>query len=311
MTDTAGTALDRILTRIGEVWPQHEKFARKSFDARTDATLAVSRTLADGLLKLVGDDAAALDALIADYRFLCEQIILPEEIHFRRHGTYRLSSFAEADAEFYAKPDYMARYMNGLLLSDLMWVNHTNSLAMFVDDYLPRLPDNAKHLEIGPGHGIFLFFASLSPKVAELTGWDVSPTSIDHTGHALRTLGVSAPVDLKVRNMFETAPDGVDEMFDSVAMSEVLEHLEDPHGALKAVHKVLKPGGLLYVNVPANSPAPDHIYLIENHAEACAMVENGGFEIVSDAAYPMVGATLEQAERKKLVVSCVVIGRKP
>lgn len=308
MTDDA--ALTLLLDRIRQRWPAHEKFVRKSFDSRPPAVMETSRRLADCILKLAGGDDAGLDALVDDYRFLCEQIILPEEIHFRRNGTYRLSSFAEAEAECYADPAFMARYMNGLLLSDLMWVNHVNSVTTFIDDYLPRLPANASHLEIGPGHGIFLYFAAVSGRVATVTGWDVSPTSIAHTRNALASLGVPTPPDLRVQNMFDAAPVSDADRFDSVTMSEVLEHLEDPLAALRAVHQVIRPGGLIFVNVPANSPAPDHIFLFENLEQARALVQESGFAIEQTAAFPMVGATLEQAERKKLVVSCVVVGRK-
>jgi SAM-dependent methyltransferase len=38
--------------------------------------------------------------------------------------------------------------------------------------------------------------------------------------------------------------------FDGVVLTEVLEHCQDPHGAIHEVHRVLKPGGLLLVTSP-------------------------------------------------------------
>lgn len=40
------------------------------------------------------------------------------------------------------------------------------------------------------------------------------------------------------------------ESFDKVLLSEVLEHIDDDIGALKAIHRLLKPGGLLAISVP-------------------------------------------------------------
>jgi SAM-dependent methyltransferase len=45
---------------------------------------------------------------------------------------------------------------------------------------------------------------------------------------------------------------------DAVTFINVLDHLADPLGALRAAHRVLKPGGLLYVRVPN---APVHVLI--------------------------------------------------
>ena len=94
-------------------------------------------------------------------------------------------------------------------------------------------------------------------------------------------------------------------------MSEILEHLEDPVAAMIAASRHLKPGGHLWVNVPANSPAPDHIFLVDGLDHAVALAEQAGLEVVEKAAFPMSGASLEKAVKRKLAVSCVVLARKP
>lgn len=303
------TALDQLIGHLHSRWPEHDKFVRKSLEGRTPDAMRVSNQLADCIIKLANDEPGGLDELCDDYRFLCEDIVIPEEIHFRRHGEYRLSKFEDAEAECYANPDFMARYMNGLLLSDVLWVNHANAFTYFVTDYLSRLAPGAKHLEIGPGHGMFLYFAAIDPNVATVTGWDVSPTSIEKTRHALELLGASPLPSLRLQNLF--AAEVEDEKFDSLTMSEILEHLEDPVAALKAAARSVKSGGLLFVNVPANSPAPDHIFLFQGLDHAKQIVEEGGFTVEAAEAFPMVGATLDKAERKKMAISCVVVGRKP
>ena len=308
--DTVGNPnLRNLIDRLVERWPEHAGYIDKSFEGRAPDVLAVSEQLSRIVLALGAHMNGGVDRMIDDYRFLCEAIVLPEELHFRRHGGYRLSSFADAERECYANGPFMDRYMNGLLVSDVMWSNHAHAFGDYVNDYLPRLPEGAAHLEIGPGHGVFLYFAARDPRIARVEGWDISPTSIANTRSAMATLGVERPVELKLANMFEAAA-GVEGGFDSIVMSEILEHLEDPVAALRAASRHLAPGGYLWVNVPANSPAPDHIFLVEGPDHARALVEEAGLDVVHQAAFPMSGSTLEKALKRKLSISCVVLGKK-
>ncbi|HEX4695896.1 class I SAM-dependent methyltransferase [Sphingomonas sp.] len=301
----------RSLTQaVVAYWPQHATFVENSFRDREPASLAVAERLSECILKLAQDAPGGLQALCDDYRFLCEDIVLPEEIHFRRNGAYRLSNFDDANAECYANEPFMSRYMNGLLLSDVLWANHANAFAAFVNDFLPRLPEGARHLEIGPGHGLFLYFAASDPRVASISGWDISPASIEKTRHALDLLDAPRQPDLTLRDLFDASADRGDR-FDSIVMSEILEHLEDPTAALRAAARHLEPGGLIFVNVPANSPAPDHIFLFHDVSHARQIMLDAGLDVLDSVAYPMSGATLDRAIRHKLSVSCVLTGRRP
>lgn len=306
-----GPSTRTIIDRIGQIWPEHAGYLRKSFNGRDAPVLDVSEQLSSAILSLASGDGARLDALIADYRFLCEEIILPEEFHFRRNGSYRLGSFAEANRECYSNGPFMDRYMNGLLLSVVLWSNHAHAFSHFVKGYLPQLHDGARHLEIGPGHGLLLYFAAATRRLGHIAAWDVSPTSIAKTRHALDLLGIEQPVDLIVQDVFEAPEPGPHERFDSIVMSEVLEHLETPVEALRSAARWLEPGGQLWINVPANSPAPDHIFLFESLDHAEQLVWDAGLEVVEARAFPMSGATLERAVKHKLSISCSVLARKP
>ena len=303
--------LAEITSDILSRWPEHETYIDKSLVNREPEVLQVSDELSRVVLRLAEDVPGGIGTLCDDYRFLCEDIVLPEELHFVRNGRYRLSSFEDANRECYANAPFMNRYMNGLLVSDIIWDNHAHAIGSFINDYLPRLKPGSDHLEIGPGHGIFLYFAAQSPNVASVTAWDVSETSIANTRHALSTLGVDRPVELVLQNLFEVGEADEGGRFDSIVMSEILEHLEDPVAALKAASKWLRPGGYLWINVPANSPAPDHIFLVNNVEHAAQLALDAGLEVVDSKAFPMSGTTLEKAIKRKQAVSCVVTTRKP
>jgi 2-polyprenyl-3-methyl-5-hydroxy-6-metoxy-1,4-benzoquinol methylase len=310
-TLSAYPQLSDLTARLLDRWPAHASYVAKSFEGRGADVLTVSEELAQVILTLGSSMEHGVSGLVDDYRYLCETLMLPEELYFRRHGRYRLSRFEDAERECYADPVLMGRYMNGVLLSGVFWDNHARAFASYHDNYLPRLPAGASHLEIGPGHGFLLLLAARQKNIARLTGWDVSPTSVAHTTTMLETLGVARPVSLTCMNLFEAASASADEGFDSIVMSEILEHLEDPVAALRAASRQLKPGGLLWVNVPANSPAPDHIYLIGGLEEAIELVRAADLEVVDSVAIPMTGATLEKAISRKLTVSCLIVARKP
>jgi 2-polyprenyl-3-methyl-5-hydroxy-6-metoxy-1,4-benzoquinol methylase len=303
--------LASLVTRLSEQWPEHVTYLAKSFAGRDSSNMEIAEELAIIIGKLSVGIEGGIEALCADYRFLCEDIVPPEELYFRRNGSYRLTRFEDANSECYANAKFMYRYMNGLLVSNVMWSNHTAAMTHFVRTYLPTLNDSSAHLEIGPGHGIFLYFAASMTSVKSVTAWDVSPTSIANTRHALATLGVNKPVSLVLQNLFNAGGADAGGNFDSIVMSEILEHMENPVEALRSAAVWLKSSGQIWVNVPANSPAPDHIYLFTSPEHVCNVVHSAGLEVVTSEAFAMQGVSLAKAAKNQLSVSCVVTARKP
>ena len=302
--------LARIARAVVGQWPEHERFLGQSLGGRDAALMASSERHAEAILRIVGTEEG-LQEHCRDYRFLCDRMI-EEEMHFRRSGQYRLSRFEDALAEVYSNAVFMRRYMNYLLLSHVLWDNHVRAMAHFEDRYLAGLPAGTDHLEIGPGHGLLLHLACRAPAVASVAAWDVSRTSVELAEHCLEAMGDGGRVDLRVQNLFDApaAATGA-RVFGSVTLSEVLEHLEDPVAALKAILPRMRPGALLWASVPINSPAPDHIYLLRSPEEAVELVRAGGFEPLEWEAYPMTGQTLERARRLERTISTVIVARRP
>jgi ubiquinone/menaquinone biosynthesis C-methylase UbiE len=299
------SALSTLVAEVLKAWPAHETYVKASFAPRPPSVLDVSERLAAIVLKMAQGAAGGLPGLCADYRFLCEELVLPEEIHFRRHADYRLKSGADAYREVYSNAGVMARYMNGLLVSYVLWDPHARVVDSYVRHYLPSLPRGARHLEIGPGHGLFLYLAACERGIGTVVGWDISATSITQTRAALRTMDAPANVALHLQDILDLQ-DNHAGRFDSVVMSELLEHLERPDQALAAAHRLLIPSGRLWINVPVNSPAPDHIYLLRSPEEACDLVATAGFTIIDRNFFPMTGKSLDQARRQQLSISCVI-----
>ncbi len=158
-----------LVERQLAVTPAHRAFIAKRFAKASPAELQFADELAGWVRRLTG---VGVDQFCADYDWIC-QLVLREELHFRRAGRYRLSTFQEALDEVYSNGPLMRQYMNGLLMTSLWWSNHTAAMQFFRDRFLRQNPPEASHLEIGPGHGLFLALAAAEGRGA-LEAWDVS-----------------------------------------------------------------------------------------------------------------------------------------
>ena len=187
-------------------------------------------------------------------------------MYFARIGEYRLKTFEEANREVYANADLMTRYMNGLLVSDALWLNHASAMDRFRQDLSSRRRSPAAvDLEIGPGHGMLLHLALRFGAFGSCTAWDVSETSVAHVRGILAMLGQSDRVDLRLTDLYSDGALAANRgRFDTVVLSEVLEHLERPLLALQIIRELLTPDGTVWINVPANGPAPDHLFLLRS-----------------------------------------------
>lgn len=292
----------RLVDRQLGLWPEHAPFLARSFAERTPATLSLTEDIAAQVTSLVAD---RLDDFCRGYRWMCEAV-LEEELFFRRNGRYQATSFADVFAAVYDNPVTMQLYMDGLLLSQIFWRNHVD-VAAFYRQYLGATAPGFHHLEIGPGHGLLLAVAANDPRCASAAAWDISDASLASTARSLERMGVATPVTLEKRNIYELGSEP--NRYDSIVVSEVLEHLEDPVGAVRAVRSVLATGGRAFINIPCNSPAPDHLYLFNTPDHFFSMLEDNGFKISDRLVTPSTGWTLDRALRHKLAISCAAIVR--
>lgn len=95
-------------------------------------------------------------------------------------------------------------------------------------------------VEVGAAHGIFCEEAAHTGRFSRIIA--VEPSAVQ--AQTCRNLGfetIEAPVE-RVCDL--------DSMADVVAAFEVVEHLSDPAGAVQAMGRLLKPGGLLLLSTP-------------------------------------------------------------
>jgi 2-polyprenyl-3-methyl-5-hydroxy-6-metoxy-1,4-benzoquinol methylase len=297
-------SLTAIFSSVSSAWPDHDKFLRKSLGTHTSTELDTLERVAYDVLKLCGDQ---LPTYIQNYRWMCD-VFRREAMYFFRTGSYRYSTFLEAARNVYDDRIFMKKYMDGLLLSQVLWANHAKCSINFIDSFLGNTQVKGRYLEIGPGHGLFLANAARSPRLDTIAAWDVSLESIDQTAAALKKLEINRPYRLEHRSLLDASVNELE--FDVVVVSEVLEHLESPRDALLAVRRLLSKTGIVFINFPINSPAPDHIYLLESIEAVVQMLASCGLRAIDVTAIPMTGYTLEQALSNRITVNCLVTARE-
>lgn len=297
--------LQTIMSAVLRGWPEHRPYMRSGIAQYEGNDLSVLNELAGKILTLTD---GALDRYAEHYRWMCDQFFR-EEVYFRRHKRYRLKKFEDALREVYGNESFMSKYMEGLMLSQVLWSNHARGAAFFVSEFLRSLDKPFDYLEIGPGHGLFAAYAARHPLCRGFTGWDVSPTSLEHCGASLKRLGVERQMRLECRDIIRS--DGEPSSHDIVVISEVLEHLEDPARALATVRNSVRPGGKVFVNMPINSPAPDHIYLLRTPDAVSRLVEDAGLKVVATRDFPVTGYDLKTAMDRELTVTCIVVAERP
>ncbi len=119
------------------------------------------------------------------------------------------------------------------------WMRGRQDIFARVLDELVALPEQARILDVGPGHGVNL---SLFHHRGRLCVLDSDQGSLD----SCQVLGAK---DL-VRGDAQRLPFG-DATMDLVSALDVIEHLDDDLLALRECCRVLKPGGWLLLTVPA------------------------------------------------------------
>ena len=186
---------------------------------------------------------------------------------------------------------------------ELFGPRHDYREALILRRLLPALP-GPEVLNAGAGAG------TLTLKMVDaglrVTSVDASAELCDWVSGALRRRGAAGANRVQRGDLQRLAlPDAA---FDGAVCAEVLEHLDDDAGALAELARVLRPGGLLVVTVPANPYRYDWTDRWAGHrrrydAEALAdRIREAGFAEprVQGWGFPLTGLYHRQVYRRAL-----------
>lgn len=115
-------------------------------------------------------------------------------------------------------------------------------------DVISRLSAKGRLLDVGCGTGSLIM--QLAHRGYEVHGVDMSEECVRRTSENLRLFVPEDHIDIKKGSAEKIDyPEG---HFDIVIAAEVLEHVEKDDLTVREIHRVIKPGGVCVITVPAN-----------------------------------------------------------
>ncbi|MSR85701.1 class I SAM-dependent methyltransferase [Candidatus Uhrbacteria bacterium] len=104
--------------------------------------------------------------------------------------------------------------------------------------HVPRPSPGAQLLDVGFGNGYFL-------NLAQAAGWKVSGCDTDPV-----TVASASKNGIDVRLGGIASFSNMPESFDMITLSHVIEHLHDPRDVSREIYRLLKPGGMVWMETP-------------------------------------------------------------
>ena len=186
--------------------------------------------------------------------------------------------------EFYAN---YAKYKSGLseYLSGADYDIFISTKKMTMQDLDTPLSffENKKYLDIGCGTGHWLRYLATN---GMLTGY-----GIDASAECVK-IGQSLGIEIQHRDLLE-----IDEKFDVLFMSHLIEHVPDPDRYIAHCAKILNQGGALLIETPVFGPVAEaykekwrflmpveHLNLFSVRALKALLLKHG-FQMVKDVSF--------------------------
>jgi SAM-dependent methyltransferase len=131
---------------------------------------------------------------------------------------------------------------------------HFEEAATQIVDFLhgDGIDLDGKHVaDVGSGDGIIDLGVMVKARPARLIGFDVVPTDADHLLDLARREGVATelPAGLEFRESEQTHLPAEDSAFDIVFSWSTFEHVAEPIDLLRDVRRVLRPAGVLMIQL--------------------------------------------------------------
>jgi SAM-dependent methyltransferase len=195
---------------------------------------------------------------------------------------YHLKTYNEARVLVYDNPEVMDnRYLNGLLLSQALWINHSKFISWF-RFYFCNVGMNGKVLEVPLGTGIYIsIFKNFNPSWSSI-GYDISLSACEYTRKLVKIQNYRE-ITITKKDVFELEERNIDR----IICGELLEHMENPRKLLKKLKSMLSKKGKIFLTTCAWTANIDHIYLFKSVQEIRDMLTEE-FEIERELVLPVI-----------------------
>jgi 2-polyprenyl-3-methyl-5-hydroxy-6-metoxy-1,4-benzoquinol methylase len=251
-------------------------YIRKFFD---EQYLALAEELLGVIRDVAGTEENFRKRIKAFINLSIHVLVLQQKLE--KTGKYECASFEDANRDVYQNKK-MEDYMDGLLLSQILWPNHYRFGQHFIQNRSLTSP-SSEILDAPAGDGIYSYYIARYFDYKSLYSVDISPYSILYTEQLLKHSGLdTGRITVELINIYDLQDE---KRFDFITCGELLEHVEDPGKLLSKLQALLKDNGSLFLTTAIFAAADDHIFLFNNVDEVHAVFENQ-FQIVSELILP-------------------------
>jgi 2-polyprenyl-3-methyl-5-hydroxy-6-metoxy-1,4-benzoquinol methylase len=224
----------------------------------------------------LGEDAY-LDRLTNGYVAFVSEVNMAQMV-YEQTGHYENASFEDVYKVAYGDPEFMSDYHWGVYVTTFAWEHHLALYRFFRNDFLSKLEDNARIVDLGAGSGIYNLLAMHARKNLRVTAVDISPTSTEEAREMAKKLGFGDRAEHVCADATTWKPP-VD--CDAGISCFLMEHLEKPELLIGNLAKAVKPRGYVYVTTALTAAEVDHIYEFRRESEVLRVCEEAGFRVVS------------------------------
>jgi 2-polyprenyl-3-methyl-5-hydroxy-6-metoxy-1,4-benzoquinol methylase len=235
--------------------------------------------------KQVFEDAAR------GYALYCIGVAQAQRI-YEKAGRYTPEAMPEIMSGVYEDEGYMVPYMWAAILIYAFWPSMVNHLAMFRNDFLRRLPADARVLELACGHGVLSLLAAEERPDIHIEGLDISPPAIAVAERLLKVSGHSGNVKFATKDALQAKGSADRDAYQGIISAMLAEHLPEPKPLFSAMGRMVSKDGLVYFSTAIESAQRDHVYEYNQESEPLQMAESAGLRVslmVSDAGQPSPG----------------------
>jgi SAM-dependent methyltransferase len=220
----------------------------------------------------------SLGAAVRGYgRFSAESMRAQRKFEMSRR--YVVTTHAECERAVYGNAEYMqTEYLPGLLLSHYLWPHHIRQLAFFSSAFADRCAERGdiEFYEVAVGTGTYSRVLLQRAPEAVGVGLDISSASNLAAETQVAAFGLSVRYRSELRDALCAKLPPVD----ALVCVELLEHLDDPTVGLRALRRLLKPGGIGFITAAMNAAHADHVFLYEGPEQVGRDIEVAGFKIL-------------------------------
>jgi len=211
---------------------------------------------------------------------------------YERTGRYTPEGMPEIVSGVYEDEGYMVPYMWAAILIYALWPSMVNHIALFRDEFLKRLPKQARVLELACGHGVLSLLAAEERPDIHVEGLDISPPAVAVARRLLSVSGHGDRVSFAVKDALHSEAGDRSLKYEGILSAMLAEHLPDPPRLFQAIARQVAPEGLVFFSTAIESAQRDHVYEFNHESEPLRMAEESGLRcarLICDVGLPVAG----------------------